>query len=318
MDSHPGEQQEAPAYRGWVKVDEDALFKYYKEEMGIDEEDAFYDPETGLLYNLDGVPISSSRYPWMSLSDLGFKAVTAAISDLYARGGTPKLVMASIGVPEPGQALDLVKGVREAAISYDAKFIGGDTNKCPRGCDGWVDIFVAGIPLRTQPPGRSGSRVGDYLVQVGVAGLGSAALHVYKGEGDVSRYPRIMRWSRRPLLPGWYPQVASHECVHASIDNSDGVYRSLYLLAKASGVGIHVDQIIFDEEALEIASFDDLASLGGEDYNLFLSVGEECLELFLEDCLGIGGECWVVGRIVEGSGLYVGNRHVSAGGWRWF
>jgi len=120
-------------------------------------------------------------------------------------------------------------------------------------------------------------------------------------------------------LPKWVPHVASHGCVKASIDNSDGAYKSLYLLGKASGVGVEVTrEIVFDGEALRVASAEELAGEGGEDYNLFLAVPEGCLDDFLSDCRRVGGSCWVVGRASPGSGVYVGGRRVGVGGWSWF
>jgi len=52
-----------------------------------------------------------------------------------------------------------------------------------------------------------------------------------------------------------------------------------------------------------------------EDYNLALTVPRESLDALIRACQP---HCWAVGRVSEGSGVYLRGRVVEERGWSWW
>ncbi|MCE4614347.1 MAG: AIR synthase related protein [Desulfurococcales archaeon] len=286
-------------------------------ELSIPDADAYY--ESGWMFKVDGYSAEEALYPWMSLEDLGWKAVTSAISDVYSSGGLPVFYLASIGVGSRENAEELTRGIREAVGFYGGKLVGGDTNRCS--CDAWIDVFAVGKSLAGRLLDRSGGSPGDAVIQLGSIGLGSAAYYIYKEGLSVEDFPSVMGWSVRPVIPSWIPYVVSHKCVRAVIDNSDGFLYSLRFLAEGSGVGLVVSDLWFDEEALSVADGDWRKLSVGEDYNLFLLVSNDCVDDFLGYCSGFASGMWacrVVGLAGKGEPGVVLSGFEGSGGWESF
>ncbi len=271
----------------------------------------------GLVLKIDGYSESESMYPWMDPGDWGWKAVSGAVSDVYSIGGTPVYYMVSLGLRDEGMAEQIVEGVSEAVNHYGGSLVGGDLNSSKG--DSWIDVAIIGRSNRDSFISRETGSPGDILVQVGYIGLGSAAYYAYRNKIDLHSYSRVYMWSKKPLIPTSLYLVASHDCVTASIDNSDGYARSLWLLSRFSGVRLVVDELYFDNEALDVVGGDYRLLSSGEDYNLFLLVGMECLDEFLRWCRRVSEwPCMVVGRALSGSGVYFRGSRLFEGGWSSF
>ncbi|MCE4605798.1 MAG: AIR synthase related protein [Desulfurococcales archaeon] len=286
-------------------------------ELGIPDADVYY--ESGWVFKVDGYSAEEALYPWMMLRDLGWKAVASAISDVYSSGSLPVFYLVSIGVESRERAEELSEGIREAVNFYGGRLVGGDTNRCS--CGAWVDVFVIGRSLSGRLLGRNGGSPGDIVVQLGSIGLGSAAYHIYKEEMDIRKFPHVMEWSLRPVIPGWIPYTVSHECVKAVIDNSDGFLYSLRFLAESSGVRLAIDDLWFDDEALSVVSGEWGKLSSGEDYNLFLLVSNDCIDGFMDYCNKYSQGRWgcrVVGVAEDGEPGVVLPGFEEMGGWESF
>lgn len=264
------------------------------------------------MLNIDGYSMEDSKLPWMSLSDWGWKAVVAAASDIAASGGRPVALGYSLGVPERGAALEVARGVGEAA-DWIGLIVG--KNDVNRG-SGWIDVAVVGVPGPRGAVSRKGARPGDLLLQVGYVGYGFVADLLLKGELSLDYAPReAIEYSRRPKPPiaaGW---LLSSCGARASSDNSDGWLVTIASIAKASRVAVYLDEVLAPDWAWSLANGpDDLAS-SWEDYNLAIAAGEEEAECILHGCRRLGMPCEVVGYFGEGSGVYLKGRRVQARGW---
>ncbi len=296
---------------------EHEFIRNLQRDLSIPDAEVYY--ESGWIFKADGYSAREALYPWMTLSDLGWKAVASAISDVYSSGGLPVFYLVSIGVGSREMAEELTKGIRNAVNFYGGRIVGGDTNRC--GCGAWVDIFVVGRSLSGKFLGRDGGSPGDAVVQLGSIGLGSAAYHIYKKNMNIERFPRVMEWSLRPVIPDWIPYVVSHDCVRAVIDNSDGFLYSLRFLAESSGVKLVVDGLWFDDEALSVVEgkWDKLSF--GEDYNMFLLVSEDCVDDFIDYCNRYSSDRWgcrVVGLAESGEPGVVLPGFEGLSGWESF
>lgn len=194
--------------------------------------------EDYMLVKVDGFAVSRALYPWCSLRDFGFRGVTAAVSDVIAKGCRPYLYAVSIGVTSDmvGGVEEVVKGVEDAARLYGGYVENMDTNV---GSDGWVDVFVL-AECRNTPLSRV-VRPADILILPRRVGL-SAIAFIDFSRGRVPHAEEVKTFSCRPeadlRLAGLLEEVRS--CVSGSIDVSDTLLESLQQMSEVSGAGVYV------------------------------------------------------------------------------
>ncbi len=272
-----------------------------------------------LLLNVDGYSIASSKLPWMSWGDLGWKSVVAAISDLVAKGARPLAAASSLGLnPErPLQVVeDMVRGMVEACSSHNLAYLGGDLNS---GREEWVDVAAVGITSTPLP--RGGAKPGDLIYTTGTYGLTGAAFHIYSSGSRPDEWKSIYKATTRPEAPLEFLDLVKRlgPLIHAAADVSDGLAETLYLLAEASNISIELSSVPLHPEAEEYASAsgadpEELALYGGEEYNVVFIVDPSAAE----ELEGLG---WVhrIGAVRRGGPAVVRNgRVVERRGWDQF
>ncbi|MGE5802979.1 MAG: thiamine-phosphate kinase [Gemmatimonadota bacterium] len=179
------------------------------------------------------------RTDWLDFKEIGFRAASAALSDLAAEGATPLGVLVSLGVPRQNgtrtdPAVEIMEGVAAMCGNVGAQILGGDMTRSDKYT---VDVCVIGQTER--PVRRAGAREGDALWVTGyLGGAGLALEKLRKGE----RLPKPLR--NRYACPE--PRIeagrwlASHGAT-AMIDISDGLAADAQHLAAASEVGIEIN-----------------------------------------------------------------------------
>lgn len=204
-----------------------------------------------------------------STSDVGWKALMQALSDLAAMGASPLGALIALGVPgqrggEAGGelALGVTDGVAEASAASGCPVVGGDVSSAG-------ELVVAVTVLGTVagggvPVSRSGAQPGDVVVVTGPCGASAAGLRQLRA-GEPGADAR--RSYRRPVARLAEGEVARRARAHAMIDVSDGLALDLHRLADASGVGFSLD----DVPVAAGATFDEALG-GGEDYELLVTV----------------------------------------------
>jgi thiamine-monophosphate kinase len=211
----------------------------------------------------------------MGLDDLGWRAVAAAVSDIAAMGGRALHVLVAAAGP-PSTDLDtLLDGVVAAVTAHGATLVGGDLSNAPE-----VVVAVTVTGLVADSPGavrRSGAKPGDHLLVTGALGASAAGLRVLRAGRTAAEVDEtdeadedadapeeaLVRAHRRPRARLAEGEAARLGGASAMIDVSDGLAADLDHLARASAVGIRLDDIPVAagatvEEALG----------GGEDYEL--------------------------------------------------
>ena len=229
--------------------------------------------------------------------DLGWKAFTVAVSDIGAMGGRPSHAVASLGGPSGTAVLRIVAGMAAAASQWGCPLVGGDLTEAPV-------VVVSTTVLGTLGPGppavtRSGARPGDRLFVTGPLGASAAGLRVLRtAETESATWipadpesAALATAYRRPLArlaEGW---AARHAGATAMLDCSDGLSIDLHRLARASGVGLSVDEVPCAAGATEAEALG-----GGEDYELIIATAhpDDLVAAFtaagLREPIGIG-EC---------------------------
>ncbi len=307
-------------------------------EMGLVEKDvplplgddsyAFRHGDKYFLLKIDGFSIKSSKPPWASLKDIGWKAVTAAASDIFVKGGNPLYLLLSIGVSVPEDALSLVEGIFEAAKYYSVYIAGGDTNKSET--DAWIDIAILGKAPRVLS--RSTARPGDYVVTTGYYGAtGAAYWALYQGVDPeiIASYECMYKATTRPTALNRFPELLDRvgDCITSSMDVSDGLATTLAQVAEASFTNISLEKLppIYScarEFLSKYPVVDEFNAImyGGEEFEAVFTVKPECLDTVIKECHRVlGKECHVIGKCQKGSGkiLYKG-RELRKQGWDHF
>jgi thiamine-monophosphate kinase len=215
----------------------------------------------------------------VSLSDLGWKALAATLSDVAAVGGRPSHVLVTFCVP-PGTDLDLLAdGVAEAAERWDCTVVGGDVTASSQVM---VSAFATGVLDGPAPPVlRSGAKAGDRLFVTGPLGAAAAGLRVLRarraglrtsqmdrrsGPPDDARDLALVVAHRRPVARVDEGIAARSAGAIAMIDISDGLSIDLHRLADASEVGFALERVPVAPGATE-----EEALAGGEDYELVVA-----------------------------------------------
>jgi len=247
---------------------------------------------------LEGVHFDLTFHP---LKHLGYKLVTAGVSDILAMNGKPEQVLISIGLSNRFSleaVEELYAGVRLACDKYKVDLVGGDTTTSRSGLV--LNITAVGSVSKSSITYRKGNvKPNDLLVVTGDLGGAYMGLQVLEREKrvfmevpsmqpDLEQFDYIIgrqlrpeaRWDAVALLQelGVVPGVM--------MDISDGVASEIFHLAKANSIGFDIfeEKLPIDPQTVETAvSFDLNPSIvalnGGEDYELLFTVGQDQYEV---------------------------------------
>jgi thiamine-monophosphate kinase len=242
-----------------------------------------FSSETWIIVKTDMLVGSTDVPPGMTVQEAARKAIVATVSDFAAKGVRPTAVMVSLGLPAPTRKATvqrISRGLRQAALEYDCKVIGGDTNQAD---DLVIDIAAVGFANPKTIVRRDGARPGDVVCVTGPFGKTSAGLRVLmsRKEEDLARYPSLVKAVLQPkarLVEGIV--LAKSRAATSSIDSSDGLGWSLHQIAQSSKVGISLHTIPIDADVESFAkehrlSALELALYGGEEYELVVTIKPE-------------------------------------------
>ena len=247
------------------------------------------------------------RREWLSWPEIGWRAASAALSDLAAAGAEVVGLTSSVGTPRDAPVDDLVqlmRGVAAAVAAVGGRVLGGDLSTAPI----WVvDITVVGRAAR--PVGRTEARAGDALWVTGTLGGARAALLAWESGGEPAAGARARFAHPVPRIAEgrW---LAAHGA-HAMLDISDGLGGDAGHLAAASGVRLELDlqqlPVHPDVVAMALARGEPLqafAARGGEDYELLAALPKtfDAVEArrFQQDT---GTVLTRIGRVRRGTGV---------------
>jgi thiamine-monophosphate kinase len=247
--------------------------------LGIGDDAAVLRPARGRLVVSVDVQVEHVHFEraWLSLQQLGQRAVHVAVSDLAAMGARPLASVSSIVAPTSSASRDvkqLARGEALAARDLGCPVVGGNLSAGDS-----LSISLTVLGEATQPTLRSGARPGDEVWLVGDVGAAAAGLRLLEA-GHVR--PRAS--AAKYCVDAWRaPQAAVAQgrrlarVATAMIDLSDGLAGDASQLARASK-----RRVVLDARALEKAlpapllevcrrqHWDPvaLALSGGEDYTL--------------------------------------------------
>jgi thiamine-monophosphate kinase len=222
-----------------------------------------------------------------SFSDVGFKALAVNASDIAAMGGTPRLALLSLMLPEHIASEDvdaLLDGFAEMAAGAKVTLAGGNLTRSPGPLV--VDVSVVGAVKPRKILTRSGGRPGDALYVTGSIGAAAAGLGWLRShprgapEPDNAEMKECVARHRRPAPRLRIGAVAGRtKAASACMDLSDGLADAVRQIAEQSGTGakVHADALPVHPGAASWFTGqgrDAIAAAisGGDDYELLLAM----------------------------------------------
>lgn len=193
-----------------------------------------------MLIKVDGFAASRALYPWCTYEDFGFRGITAAVSDVVAKGCRPYIYAISIGVkPEHVRYVEeIMNGVDEAVKEYGGYIENVDTNV---GYDTWIDVFIVGECRYLPIPRRA--KTLDRVILPRKVGLSTVGYIDYT-MGRTPELDDVKLFTCRPKADVRIADVLERcrSCIDGSIDISDTLLESMQQLSDVNEVGIYIDE----------------------------------------------------------------------------
>ena len=249
------------------------------------------------------------------MSAVGWKGVSACVSDLIANGGKPIYLLITLLLPdmELKKVDELYEGITRACEFYGVKLVGGNVVKSER-----LGIDLFGVGLAERFVGRSGAKVGDGIFVSGTLGDALAGLELILMEKK--HYEDFeLRLIERHLRPTARIDYVAHisKYANASMDISDGLSSDIQHMAKRSGLRFSVqkEKLPLSRELLEYAKRHgkdpySYALQGGEDYQLLFTHPPSRLNPFLD--------ITQIGTVEEREGVFLDGAPLEARGFDHF
>ncbi len=226
---------------------------------------------------------------YMSMSEIGYRAMVSNLSDCAAMGALPDAALIQLVIPEntigcEKSIEELYHGFREACIRWRFPIVGGDLSIGKQ----WViAITLLGRVARGKRVLlRKGMKPGDRLWVSGIPGLSAAGLCVLRKWGRKAIPEKYLMLANAHIRP--HPRIetgisiAGKKKVHAVMDLSDGLSKDCRTLAYENNCGIIIRPIPsqIPQSMLELSQELDMPweqwfLHGGEDYELLFSAEED-------------------------------------------
>ncbi|MEG1864976.1 MAG: thiamine-phosphate kinase [Alistipes sp.] len=256
----------------------------------------------------EGVDFDLTYFP---LKHLGYKVVTAGVSDILAMNALPQQITISLGVSSKMsvEALDaLYEGIAFACEEQQIDLVGGDTRSSMTGLV--ITVTTLGHAKPEKIVYRKGAQLNDLICITGNLGAAYMGLQLLERErrvlSDVENpepqfegYEYLLEKFLKPRPRTDIIEVLGEETITptAMIDLTDGLSSDLMQLCQASACGarIYLDRIPIARQTSTLAEQMHLdpvvaALNGGEDYELLftvpLALQEQIMRLGVVDVIG--------------------------------
>ncbi len=215
--------------------------------------------------------------------DIGWKSLAVNLSDIAAMGGTPRLALLSLGLPDDLSDEDfdqLIDGFLALARDARVTLAGGNITRSPSAL--FLDVTVTGFARRRHVLTRGGAQPGDELYVTGEVGAAAAGLGWLRESGGVP-IDGIEACANRHRRPEPRVRIGAllgrNRAASACMDLSDGLADAVRQVAQASGLGAELDASALPIPAAARAWFAragvdpiQAATAGGDDYELLFTV----------------------------------------------
>lgn len=239
---------------------------------GLMDDVAVIETNGGKLVLTQDTLVDSVHFlPHDSPEDVAWKLAAVNLSDLAAKGATPRYALLSYTLgTDPRWDQRFAAALGSVLDGYGVALIGGDTVSAPQRS---LTLTLIG-EANGNVPGRSGAQIGDGLYVTGTIGDSGAGLACLREAPD-ARGPLVDSY-RRPV-----PQLVAGQILAvvatAMMDVSDGLLIDAGRLASASGLAALIDlgtiplSDAFRHQCGEDRQARLMAATAGDDYQLLFT-----------------------------------------------
>ncbi len=230
---------------------------------------------------------------------IGFRCMSASLSDLAAVSAKPLCCLISLYLPEKTKKYDisqLYRGFGSVCDKYRCSIAGGDIVASP-----FLGITITVIGKSEKPLLRSGARPGDFLYITNYPGLAETGRIALSRGYNKKLFPESIKHHLYPE-PRIMEAQKLRKYLHAGIDTSDGLSTDAMHLAEESNVKIVIEHIPIHPEVALLCSMQNKSAV-----EFVLSAGEdfELLCTGIVDKPVIGIKLFKIGRILNGRGVFI-------------
>ncbi|MDQ7046999.1 MAG: thiamine-phosphate kinase [Sulfurovum sp.] len=204
---------------------------------------------------------------WMSIAQIGRKAMLINLSDAIAMNAQPKYALVTVSLPKDLTEADideLTLSLEATANEYGCEIIGGDTIGGDK-----LHLSITIISKSKNPLLRTGLKEGDFLAYTGKLGESKQDLDaLFRGEkiADNSRF-------YNPTLRVEFIAKA-RSYLRTGMDISDGLYCDTNKMLDINKYGFDILEIITDGVGLSGEEYEMLVSFAPENYSEVMEVAE--------------------------------------------
>lgn len=216
---------------------------------------------------------------------IGYKSMSANLSDIFASGAIPKYFTVSLSLPcdiDESFVKEFYRACEDASNLYGFEIVGGDLTGADKVV---VSVCAIGTTGGRKIASRSAAKIGDLVVVTGVHGSSAAGLYLL-GKKQKEKGEKLCEAHLSPTPQRDFSCEISTKIKrdYAMMDTSDGLMDALFKIAQASGVMIcaDFDKILYDKMIEKIADeagvdYKDWVLYGGEDFQLVACLDESNL-----------------------------------------
>ena len=222
---------------------------------------------------------------WMSMYQIGRKAMLVNISDAIAMNAEPKYALITLALPREintNEIDELLDALEKTAKDFNCEIIGGDTIAGDK-----LHISITIISESKNPLLRSGVEEGDLLAYTGKLGESKRDLEaLFRGENISSK----SRFYEPKLRREFMTQV--REYLNSGMDISDGLFCDTNKLLDTQGFKMSLFEEISDE-----------VGKSGEEYELLISFASNNLNRVKKIAIEASVPLTIFAKVVKSGGV---------------
>lgn len=238
-------------------------------------DDCAYLKELGIVITQDSlVEGVHFKREWCTPYQLGYKAMTVNISDIFASGAKPAYVTIALSLPNDvdNKFIEYFYAGAKNAL-HGADIVGGDITGSSK--DIMISITAIGTTQNRTISSRSHASSGYAIITKGNYGTSAAGLNELLTQGDNKE---LINAHLEPKLESYFSEAIAKNVKekYAMMDTSDGLADALFKIALSSKVSISVnyDKIPHLSEITK-----EQVLFGGEDYKLVAAIPPKYISL---------------------------------------
>lgn len=228
---------------------------------------------------------------WMSIAQIGRKAMLINLSDAIAMNAQPQFALVTVSIPKEmteTEIDELTQSMENTAKEYNCEIIGGDTIGGDK-----LHLSITIISKSDTPLLRTGLKVGDLLAYTGTLGESKRDMDaLFRGE-KIANNSRFLE----PTLRADFIAKA-RPFLRTGMDISDGLFCDTNKMLDINKYG-------FDS----FEDIDDAVGLSGEEYEMLVSFAPEHYGEIMEAAEATNTDLTVFAKVAKNDDRYKCKSH---------